>query len=346
MQSAKELARQLALDAEQVCRRYLPNGRREGRYWIVGDVRNTPGRSMFVRIQGRDEGRGAAGRWTDAATGEHGDLLDMIRESCGLTDFKDVLEEARSFLNLSHPGPEIGSSRSRSPAKALTSQESARRLFAMSQPIVDTLVEDYLRKRAISNLHGVACLRFHPNCYYRPHKRARRLAWPAMIASVTDLAGQITGVHRTWLDPDLGVKARFQTPRRAMGELLGHAVRFGTADDVMAVGEGIETVLSLRCIAPALPVAAALSAAHLAAIRFPDTLRRLYVARDSDPAGDRACDVLIERSRAEGIEAIPLSASLQDFNDDLRCLGIDILRANVRVQFAPQDIPRFMSAGV
>ena len=42
---AADLARRLARDAETVCRHYLSNGRRGGRYWVVGDVRNTPGRS-------------------------------------------------------------------------------------------------------------------------------------------------------------------------------------------------------------------------------------------------------------------------------------------------------------
>ena len=82
-EQASELARRLARDAEAVCRHYLSNGRREGRYWLVGDVRNTPGRSLFVRLKGL-VGKGAAGKWTDAATGDHGDLLDVIRESCGL----------------------------------------------------------------------------------------------------------------------------------------------------------------------------------------------------------------------------------------------------------------------
>ena len=63
--AASELARRLARDAEAVCRHYLSNGRRRGRYWTVGDVRNTPGRSMFVRLSGPESGPGAAGHWTD-----------------------------------------------------------------------------------------------------------------------------------------------------------------------------------------------------------------------------------------------------------------------------------------
>lgn len=62
---AADLARRLARNAEAVCRHYLSNGRREGRYWLVGDVANTRGRSLFVRLSGPDHGKGAAGHWTD-----------------------------------------------------------------------------------------------------------------------------------------------------------------------------------------------------------------------------------------------------------------------------------------
>ncbi len=90
-----------------------------------------------------------------------------------------------------------------------------------------------------------------------------------------------------------------------MGDLLRHAVRFGVAGEVMAVGEGIETML-VACqvrVLPAMPMVAALSAAHLSAILFPDTLRRLYIARDDDPAGDGAMATLIN-AQAAGIEPI------------------------------------------
>ena len=284
---ASELARRLARDAEAVCRHYLSNGRRQGRYWTVGDVRNTPGRSMFVRLSGPESGPGAAGRWTDSASTEHGDLLDVIRESCGLVDFRDVVEEARRFLSLPRVEPR------RSPKHVCTpvpagSPEAAQRLFAVSRPIRRSLVEIYLGNRGIEAVHDAGALRFHPRCYYRPDDSLPTESWPAMIAAVTDLEGRITGAHRTWLARDGADKAPIETQRKAMGELLGHAVRFGAADDVLAVGEGIETMLSLRCALPAMPMAAALSANHLAALLLPLTLRRLYIARDADAAGCRA----------------------------------------------------------
>ena len=218
------------------------------------------------------------------------------------------------------------------------------RLFAMSQPISGTIVEAYLRNRGISALHGTGSLRFHPRCYYRPTPSPPE-TWPAMIAAVTDLAGKITGAHRTWLAPDGRGKAPIETPRRAIGHLLGNAVRFGVAGEVMAAGEGIETMLSLRCVVPTMPMAAALSAAHLAAILFPISLRRLYIARDDDPAGDRAMATLLDRAMEVGIEAIALSPQLGDFNEDLRALGADALRAALRIQLSPQDVARFMELG-
>jgi hypothetical protein len=339
-ESPQDLARRLADRAEVVCRHYLSNGRRQGNYWLVGDVRNTPGRSMFVRL--RDSSKGAAGKWTDGATGEHGDLLDAIRESCGLVEFKDIADEARTFLALPRPEQELAPPKGRAAPAPSGSSEAARRLFAMAHPISGTLVETYLRKRGITALHGTGSLRHHPRCYYRPDEHSPRETWPAMIAAVTDLDGRLTGVHRTWLAPDGAGKAPIDTPRRAMGDLLGHAVRFGEPGDVMAAGEGIETILSLRCVLPEMAMAAALSAAHLAALLFPDTLRRLYIVRDNDPAGDGARDSLINRAGKAGIEAIVLSPVLGDFNEDLRDLGMDALRAGVRVQLAPQDVSRFL----
>jgi hypothetical protein len=341
--NAHDLARRLARNAEAVCRYYLSNGQRSGRYWVVGDIMNTPGRSMYVRLVGPEFGKGAAGKWTDASTGEHGDLLDIIGRHHGLSHFPDIAAEAWRFLGMPrHRTPPAPQAHSALPQPPAGSPESARRLFAISQPITGTIAETYLHGRGITALHETGSLRFHPSCYYRPHPESPPETWPAMIAAVTDLSGAITGVHRTWLDPHGHDKAPIDTPRRAMGHLLGHGVRFGTATDVLAAGEGIETMLSLRCALPSLPMIAALSANHLAALLFPVTLRRLYVARDNDAAGDAAFTTLAERAQAVGIEALPLSPTPQDFNDDLRRLGLAELQAALRVQLAPDDAPRFM----
>ncbi|PJI89279.1 DNA primase [Sphingomonas koreensis] len=343
-EQASNLARRLADQAEAVCRHYLSNGRREGRYWLVGDTQNTPGRSLYVRLHDGGTNGGTAGKWTDAATGEHGDLLDLIAANRQLGTLRETLDEARDFLSLPRPDP---------PPRQLPaptgSPEAARRLFAMAQPIAGTLAETYLQSRGLSGLRPYQALRFHPRCYYRgdeddPRDQARD-TWPALIAAVTDLSGVQTGAHRTWLDPSGRDKAPVSTQRRAMGQLLGHGVRFGVAQDVMAAGEGIETMLSLRCVMPTLPMVAALSANHLAALSLPPTLRRIYLARDGDAAGHTGVEALADRARSTGIKAVVLDASLGDFNDDLRAMGPAALATVLQVQLASEDVTRFLDVG-
>jgi hypothetical protein len=263
--------------------------------------------------------------------------------SCGLDRLTDVLVEARRFLGLAQQTP-----MALWPEPPDGLPDNARRLLVMSYPLAGTVAETYLRNRGIAITLDLRALRFHPRCFYRTTDEATGAnhyeVWPALLATVTDLDGRVTALQRTWLDPSGRNKAPLPSPRRALGEIAGHGVRFGTAGDVMAAGEGLETVLSVRTILPAMPMAAALSANHLAVFRPPPTLRRLYVAQDNDAPGWRAAQQLSCRAQAGGIDAITLAPRLKDFNDDLRQLGVASLRATLRKQLVPEDVSRFMAS--
>ncbi|UWQ95499.1 toprim domain-containing protein [Gymnodinialimonas sp. 57CJ19] len=333
---AKVIARTLAADADAVCRHYLSNGRQQGRYWIVGNVENAPGRSLYVRLTGPMSGPGAAGKWSDAATGEHGDLLDLIAATMRISTLTDTLEEARRFLVLPQPAPRL---KSYAPA-GRGSPKAARRLWAMGRPLAGTIAERYLINRGLSDVAHHKALRFHPDCYYwrEGHSPLEQPeTWPALLAQVTDLNGRQTGLQRTWFDSATAQKAPVEPCRKAMGCLLGNGVWLGNPDDVTAAGEGLETMLSLRIALPALPAVAALSANHLSALRLPETTRRLYVAVDNDPAGRSAAKALAERAMNKSIEVVRLVPRLGDFNDDLRAFGLNELRVHLRPQLAPGD---------
>ena len=332
--AASDLARRLARDAEALCRRYLSNGRREGRYWTVGNVANERGRSLYVRLVGRESGPGAAGKWTDAATGEHGDLLDLIRLNLGLTSLRATLDEARRFVGDPRPEPVLSPISDR--------PDAARRLFAMARSVTGTPAEAYLRGRGLVLPPDHRALRYHPACYYRARPDAPRESRPALLAAVTDDGGTVQGVHRTWLDDRRPIKARLPTPRRAMGHLLGHAVRFGTTGDVLVAGEGIETMLSVTTALATMPVVAALSAAHLSAFHVQPGLRRLYVVRERDAAGSRAFDALYSRLEPTGVTISPIDPVFSDLNDDLRRLGITAFREHLVAQLIPDDRARIV----
>ena len=320
--NATDIAAALAGRAEQVCRRYLPNGRKQGRYWTCGDARGARGRSLFVRLVPP----GVPGKWTDAATGEHGDLLDLIRTAIGAASLKPALAEARTFLAM--PAVPAGGE-----AGAYDRVEAARRLWRACRAIDGSHAEAYLRARAIRRCRFPA-LRFHPALNYRDRRGFRRL--PALVAAVAGDDGAIDGIHRTWLDPTAPAKAAVASPRKALGHVHGRAVRFGApGHDTLLVGEGIETVLSLVTAVPAIPAAAALSAGSLGAFAPPSGLARLVIAPDNDTEGARAAQRLRRRCRNLSIPTDVIVPERGDFNDDLVAFGPEALTARIAPLFRP-----------
>ena len=264
---------------------------------------------------------------TDAATGQHGDLLDLIRYRSGAPTLRAALDEARAFLALT-PAPDRVPGAPDAPYDAT---DAARRLWRRCRAIDGSHAERYLQARGLSRCR-FAALRFHPELRYREGSSVRR--FPALVAAVTGDGGRIFGVHRTWLDPRSPAKAGVAVPRKALGRIRGLAVRFGApASDLapLVVGEGIETVLSLVTAVPEIRAAAALSAGSLGAFAPPPGVARLVIARDNDEDGALAAERLARRCVQTGIGATVIVPVGNDFNDDLVALGSAALRA----RFAP-----------
>ncbi len=314
---AAAIAAALAERAEAVCRHYLPHGRRSGRYWIAGDLYGAAGRSLFVRLSPP----GTPGKWQDSATGEHGDLLDLVRIRSSSPTLAAALTEARAFLALGNPDPV--------PA-ARDTVTAARRLWDRCGPVDGTHAEAFLRARGLVHCR-FASLRFHPGLEMRDG--STRLHLPTLVAAVTNTAGDLTGVQRTWLDPLTPVKAGIATPRKALGRIFGAAVRFGEMRDTLLLGEGIETVLSLVTAVPTISAVAALSAGSLGAFVLPPGLTHLVIARDNDAEGERAAARLVRRCEAAGVAVTVLCSESGDFNDDLVERGPAVLAARIAPLF-------------
>jgi hypothetical protein len=208
----------------------------------------------------------------------------------------------------------------------------------MGRPIAGTLAETYLKHRGVAVDGNLTALRFLARCYYRASTTTPQETRPALLAAITDFEGRITGVHRTWLDASGHDKAHVANPRRALGNQLANGVRFGETGTVMLAGEGLETVLSLKAVMPGLPMVAALSASHLAALVLPRSLQRLYIARDRDAAGYWAFERLAKCACNTGVAVLPLDPVGGDFNDDLLEFGAAALSVSVRQQLAIEDV--------
>ena len=328
--NAAAVAAALSLRAEAVCRHYLPHGRRQGRYWVAGDLDGARGRSLYVRLSGP----GTPGKFTDAATGQHGDLLDIVRHRSRAPTLRAALDEARAFLALPPPSPGFvpGTPAVSGESDAYDATVAARRLWARCRAIDGTHAEGYLRARGLARCR-FAALRFHPALRYREGATVVRL--PALVAAVTGDHGALLGVQRTWLDPRAPIKAGVASPRKALGRVFGHAVRFGRPADgaSLLVGEGIETVLSVVAAVPEISAAAALSAGSLGAFAPPPGVARLVIARDNDGEGERAAERLARRCARTRIAATVIVPAGNDFNDDLVEIGAPALRARLAPLF-------------
>jgi len=356
---ARDLSVQLADRVEAVCRHYLSNGRRSGGYWIVGDTANAKGRSLFVRLFGPATGKGARGKWQDSATDEHGDLLDLIAAREGHRTLAETLTEARRFLGMPVLGMperihEDGYARERQRNARADTSFIARRIWSEGLPLAGTVAEAYLRARCLLPPYP-ADLRFHPSLEYRDFQTGEITYHPALLAAVRDASGGLRGIQRTWLAPG-GGKASLGDPRRSLGHLHGNGAWLrhgdtlrnsgsGHRSGILLIGEGVETVLSLRNVisatapdaglAPCVELVAALSASHLAGFILPLWVRHLIVARDNDPAGIRAARRLAARASDAGISVTILRPVLKDFNADLRQLGREVLTATIQRQWPP-----------
>jgi putative DNA primase/helicase len=142
-----------------------------------------------------------------------------------------------------------------------------------------------------------ASLRWVSRCWHG----AARACLPAMVAAIVDVAGELIGVHRTFLRPDGTGKAEVEPCKAMLGRAAGGAVRLAPAAETLMVGEGIETCLAAMQ-ACAMPAWAALGTSGLTGLILPPNVHTVIVLADNDTngTGERAARAAAARWLAEG----------------------------------------------
>jgi putative DNA primase/helicase len=233
-------------------------------------------------------------------------------------DWRDV-RRALADLGLLDDEPRGAHNRARWSAPKIAAQPAsevriarAQRIWDESRPLRHTVATAYLHRRAIpEHLWDTPALRFHPHMTSLDD-RAKR---PALVAAITDVDGALQGVQVTLLSTHGTAKAAVATPRRVIGKLLGGVVRLYEAHDQVAIGEGVETMLSAAHML-GLPSWAALTADNLGRFVIPVSVRRLVIAVDNDSAGAAAANTLRQRAPTEmHVETASVPEDFNDFND-------------------------------
>jgi putative DNA primase/helicase len=189
---------------------------------------------------------------------------------------------------------------------------AALRIWGETIPAAGTIVERYLRSRAITLQPPPPALRFHPALRHTPTGGT----WPAIVALVTR-GGIPCAVHRTYLDGGGRGKAPIQPDRMSLGPIGGGVVRLAGSTDGLMIGEGIETCLSAMQ-ATGRPAWSALSAVGLRSLDLPLSVREITILADGDDAGEAAARVAAARWISDGRRVrIARAPTGKDFNDVL-----------------------------
>jgi hypothetical protein len=139
-----------------------------------------------------------------------------------------------------------------------------------------------------------------------------------MVAGIQSVAGKLVAVHRTFLTLDGAQKAAVSPNRMMLGPCQGGAVRFAKPAEELAVGEGIESCLSVAQACPDMAVWAALSTSGLKAVQLPPEATSIVILADADAPGEAAARAAAQRFVQEGRKVrIARPPAGCDFNDRL-----------------------------
>ena len=339
--SAGEIAGMLARLAPDLAAELLPQGRRDGPEWRCGSLAGEPGQSLAVRIFGAN-----AGVWCDFASGERGDALDLVAAVRFAGDMKDALDWSRGWLGLPghstnptstprEPTQQAGADRAGSDQAARMAKALA--LFLSGRAgLTGTPAALYLAGRGIDLAElgrAPGALRFHPAAWCV--EVAASL--PAMLAAITNGAGEHVATHRTWISRTAEgrwTKARLRDAKKSLGSYAGgfiplqrgasgRPLRDAPQGEVVAIAEGIETALSVAIACPKLRVLSAVSLSNMARIVLPDAVQTVILCADNDKpdnyAAERALTAAINHFAGESRTVrLARPPAGKDFNDTLR----------------------------
>lgn len=346
MSEVSEIKALLIGSIENLVRDLAPEGRRCGSYWIAKNPtradRNAG--SFWVLVKGS-----ATGAWRDEATGEQGDVLNLIGYCMGHGDFKATLDWARAWLNL---GRMSDDDRRRRVADADDRRRECERddgerleknrksafgiyLAALKRQWGGSPADVYLRSRGVD----VGQLGRRPGCLgWLPDALHRESGWrgPVMVAGMTGADGRLMAVHRTWLASDGLSKAPVSPQRKIWPSFAGAAIRMWRGDSGLSVDdaarhglrealvlvEGVEDALSVAISAPKYRVWAAGSLGNLALQVMPECVDEVIVVADNDwgkPQAQQQFDAAIA-ALARQVDKVSVARAWvgKDANDLLR----------------------------
>jgi len=221
-------------------------------------------------------------------------------------NFKEALEAVSQYLG----NPTAEQSTQKQPTNIISPDTKPQKpntlpakLWRESKAEISEPVRTYINSRGLGEIKELpTALRCHALIEYREGKNITG-KYPALIGSIIK-GDELVGIQRHYLTKE-GNKADVKANKSMMGVLKGGisggAVRLGEPTDTLAITEGIETGLSVQ-LATGVPTWSSCTAALLAKVEIPETVKTILIFADKDKngAGKKVAEKLAERLRTEG----------------------------------------------
>lgn len=262
------------------------------------------------------QGEGA-GAWKDYATGEQGDVFDLIGYLARPQPDRriDIYWWALDFLGLERKAirckAELDAERERhererraaeAREKALLAKRSRalKALWLSLPPIKDTPAERYLVKARSIPLDRLGqppqALRWAEAVDWIDPETGEVTTWRHVMVAAMTLGQDVVALHRTYLAPDGSGKRGGAKDKTMIGPARGAAIRLSKGASglspgqaakrgvtgPLALGEGIETCLPVAVARPDLRVWAAGSLSLMGCVEWPACASAVVLLRDND----------------------------------------------------------------
>ncbi|HUO21699.1 MAG TPA: toprim domain-containing protein [Caulobacteraceae bacterium] len=332
-------------------------GRDDGRrIFPLNPMRNDrkPG-SFVIWIDGE-----RVGAWKDFATGEQGDVFDLVAGVRRLRSKIDTYWWAVDHLGLDRKGNaaqprqvgDIEAERRRRERDRVAAEMKAHeedeaksaglfKLWLSLPPIAGTPAEHYLRVARgidLSRLaHAPEALRWAARAEYVNSQTGEVTEWRNCMVSAMTRGSKLAALHRTYLRADGGGKADVPKPKMMIGPCRGAAIRLSKGPSglspakaaaagkrgPLAIGEGIETCLTVAAARPDYRVWAAGSLSLMGLLDWPECASAVVLLGENDWKTDaRAAFERIHKhwlDQAKGRPVVVVNAARgSDFNDMVR----------------------------
>lgn len=227
---------------------------------------------------------------------------------------KDDMRKIHKLGDLIIPSPtEIAARKNKAKKASDETVMFARKTWGWCKDYSQTIGEIYLQSRCIYLEKHQQSIKFHHTVLCREAGKPL----PCLLFRVSQLPDSpIEAIHRIYLDPLTGNKAKLKNAKMALGAVKGNAIWFGEVHTTLCIAEGPENALSVLSFGYKF-VCSSINASNMSCLTIPREVKKIVLFADTGKAGESAANQAKEVYTHQGYKVLIKYPEKGDWNDVL-----------------------------